>query len=81
MRDLQNFINENIKFDSAESLISLFTTFQILTDLSQPQNIRRAAFLGYSTIAKLSYEKNIVNKTKKYFYIITFFIVEFEIRI
>jgi len=63
MRELQNFINENINLNSPESLSNLFSAFEKLTDLTQPQNIRRAAFLGYSTIAKISSEKKIVKVT------------------
>ena len=67
MRDLYNFINENINLNSPESLGNLFSAFEKLTDLTQPQNIRRAAFLGYSTIAKISSEKKIVKNKINYF--------------
>ena len=60
MRELQNFINESTNLNSRESLGNLFSAFDKLTDLTQTQNIRRAAFLGYSTIAKISSEKKIV---------------------
>ncbi len=60
MRELHNFINDNINLNSLESLDQLFSAFEKFADLTQTQNIRRAAFLGYSTIAKISSDKKIV---------------------
>ena len=62
MRDLYKFILDNLDLNNPDCLSSLFSTFEKLTELTQPQNIRRAAFLGYSTIAKISSDKKIVKK-------------------
>ncbi len=44
----------NIKFSSADCIIDInkiIAEFKFLSEVTQPQNVRRAAFLGYTTLS------------------------------
>lgn len=53
MKELDLYIRNNYNFNSWESLNSLLAALKSLSDVSQPQYIRRAAFLGYTTLANI----------------------------
>jgi hypothetical protein len=53
MKELDQFIKSNVNLYSMESIHSIISIFKSLSDVSQPQYIRRAAFLGYSQLANI----------------------------
>lgn len=53
MKELDSYIRANYNFNSFESLNSLIKSLKVLSDTSQPQYIRKASFLGYTTLANI----------------------------
>ena len=53
MKELENFIKSTVNFGSEESVLQIISNFITLSDISQPQYVRKAAFLGYTTLANI----------------------------
>jgi hypothetical protein len=53
MKELDLYFRTNYNFDSFESLQNLLKSLKYLSDTSQPQYIRKASFLGYTTLANI----------------------------
>lgn len=53
MKELENFIKYTVNFRSHESINQMISNFISLSDISQPQYVRKAAFLGYTTFANV----------------------------
>jgi len=53
MKELENFIKSTVNFRSEESVLQIISNFITLSDISQPQYVRKAAFLGYTTLANV----------------------------
>ena len=53
MKELELHLKQSLKFDSEESLYFAIKAFKELSDITQPQYIRRAAFLGYTTLVNI----------------------------
>ena len=53
MKELDLYIRYHLSLKPDESIPSLIKSFKELSDVSQPQNVRRAAFLCYTTLANI----------------------------
>jgi len=53
MKELENFIKSTVNFNSEESIQLIISNLILLSDISQPQYVRKAAFLGYTTLANV----------------------------
>jgi len=53
MKELDLFLRDEVNFNSEDSIYSAIKSFKSLTEIAEQQNIRRAAFLGYTTLANI----------------------------
>ncbi len=61
MKELDSFLKQSVNFHSEGSIHTAIKSFKILTEIIQPQYVRRAAFLGYTTIANILKQNDKVN--------------------